>query len=130
MRVDMDKLVAGVLGVLGAYLVLISIWMLVAPGSFFDAIGPFGERNDHYIRDAATFQLALGVLALVAVRRPELRWVAVGVIGLEFVLHAVNHLVDIDETSPAWVGPFDFVGLALASIALVWIFLMLRRERR
>src|SRR5688572_25699822 len=61
-------LVGSLLGFLGLYLIALSLLMLVSPGTFFSEIAPFGAQNDHYIRDGATFQLALGVLALLAVR--------------------------------------------------------------
>jgi hypothetical protein len=48
--------------VLGALL-----WL--TPGFFHDEIGPYGPRNDHYMGDLATWYLALGGVALVAVGR-------------------------------------------------------------
>jgi hypothetical protein len=42
--------------------------MVAAPGAFYELIGPFGERNDHYTRDNATFGVALDAAALLAVR--------------------------------------------------------------
>jgi hypothetical protein len=41
----------------------------ITPGFFYDEIGPFGARNDHYMGDVATWYLALGGALLVAVRR-------------------------------------------------------------
>lgn len=56
--------------VFGAYSVLIGLFMMFAPGTFFDTLGAFGTRNDHYIFDNATFELPLGLLLLAAVRWP------------------------------------------------------------
>ena len=114
----------------GVYFVGVSTWMALDPGSFFEALGPFGVRNDHYIRDAATFQLALGLLALAGVWRPQLRLAALGVIGAQFLLHAINHLADIPEADPEWVGVADFVGLSLAGAALAGLFMAERRRAR
>lgn len=118
-----DPLVAVALLAIGLYLVAVSLLMLVAPGVFYEEIGPFGPRNDHYIRDAATFQVAIGVLALGAFRRPS--WRTPALIGLlvNFVLHAANHLLDIGGADPAWVGPADFAGLAIGAVAICWLLL-------
>ena len=132
--VDRPRPSVDVVGVLlaaqGVILVVLSVFMLVAPGTFFEEIGPFGERNDHYTRDAATFQLALGVLAIVAARRPVLRLVTIGVLALQFLLHLVNHLVDLDEAVPRSVGVVDAVALALGLGLLAWMALLERRAHR
>jgi hypothetical protein len=39
----------------------------------FHEIGPYGERNDHYMGDLATFYLALGAVSLVAAGRASWR---------------------------------------------------------
>jgi hypothetical protein len=121
---------AWILGFIGLYLVGLSLLGLISPGTFFNEIGPFGERNDHYIRDAMTFQIALGILALLAVRQRALRLTAIGLVGLNFCLHGLNHLLDIGEADPEWVGTADFIGLALGTVALVWLFFRVRREER
>jgi hypothetical protein len=47
------------------------VLMVVDPGTFFEEIGPYGIQNDHYIRDAATFTLALGLVLAIAAFRPR-----------------------------------------------------------
>ena len=97
----------------------------ITPGFFYEEIGPFGARNDHYMGDVATWYLALGGALLVAVRRESWR-VPVLVLALtQYVLHSINHLVDISEADPSWLGPADFVSLTLGDVLLAW---MLRRE--
>ena len=46
-----------VLIVFGVYSVLIGLFMMLAPGPFFETLGQFGVRNDHYIFDNATFEV-------------------------------------------------------------------------
>ena len=48
---------------------VLGLLLWLAPGFFFDEIGPYGVRNDHYMGDLATWYLALGAVALVAVSR-------------------------------------------------------------
>lgn len=100
-----------------------SIWMIVSPGSFYDAIAGFGVQNDHYIRDVATFGLAAGGLLLAAVTRPSWRVPALVFAALWYAAHAVNHLADIDRADPDWVGPVDFAALTVGAI----IFAVLAR---
>ena len=100
------------------YLIGLSLLMLVAPGTFFSEVGPFGVRNDHYVRDAGTFQLALGVLALVAAKWRSWRLPALFALTFQFTLHTINHLIDIGEADPSWLGMVDFVGLAAATVVL------------
>lgn len=100
------------------------LWL--APGFFYDQIGPFGARNDHYMGDVATFYLALGAVMLVAVRRPSWRVPVLALALVQYALHALNHLIDVGESDPGWVGPADFVALALGTILVAW---MLRQEQ-
>ena len=114
---------------LAAVQIVLGLWMVVSPGSFFDQVGPFGIRNDHYIGDAATFSLALGVVALVAARRPGWRVPVLAYAVVQYGLHAVNHLVDIGEADPGWAGPVNFANLALATVALAWLLRRALREQ-
>ena len=97
----------------------LGLFMAVAPGTFFDTLGPFGSRNDHYTRDNASFNLATGALLLAAAGRPSWRTPALAFTALQWFLHMINHLVDIDDAEPGWVGVFDAVTLALGLAILV-----------
>ena len=103
---------------LAAYNVGLGLWMTASPHSFFTALGPFGVRNDHYIRDNATFSLALGGVLLAALRRRAWAAPLLAFSALQFGLHAANHLNDIDGAHPHWVGLFDFATLAGTTAAL------------
>jgi hypothetical protein len=118
------------LGAFALYNLALSLFMVVAPGAFFELIGPFGERNDHYTRDNATFGLALGVAALIAVRVRSWRLPVLAVLAVQFALHAVNHLVDISAAQPQVVGPVDFALLTLGAILAVLLAVRARREQR
>ena len=105
--------------VLGALL-----WL--TPGFFFDEIGPYGVRNDHYLGDLATWYLALGALALVAVRRAAWRLPVLTLAFVQYALHSVNHLIDVGDAHPKWLGPANLVSLALTCVLLGW---MINAER-
>lgn len=123
-----DRLLAVGLAALAAYGVVLGVVMVAAPGTFYAEIGPFGPRNDHYIRDTATLNLALGVVALVAVRRASWRLPVLAFAVIQFGLHSANHLLDIGEAEPAWIGPADFAGLLIATLLLAVLLVATRRR--
>ena len=117
-----------VLYVLGASQLALAGWMLISPGSFFDAIAGFGSQNDHYIRDAATFPFAIGVGLLVAAARPSWRFPVLVISAVWYLAHAINHLFDIGESDPDWVGPVDFVSLLVTGLLLAGLAVRVARE--
>jgi hypothetical protein len=118
------------IGVFAAYHLALAAFMTIAPHAFYTAVGPFGPANDHYIRDTATFDAALGVGLLIAARRPSWRVPVLAVVTIQFVLHTLNHLLDIGEAHPAWVGYFDLASLAAATALLLWLLALARRQAR
>jgi len=49
---------------------------------------------------------------------------------VQYALHSVNHLFDIDIAHPQWTGYFDFFSLAAATLVLVWLLrTAIARER-
>ncbi|HWX45687.1 MAG TPA: hypothetical protein VNY52_10250 [Solirubrobacteraceae bacterium] len=104
-----------------AYCFATAALMILAPHVFFADVGPFGIQNDHYMRDTATFYAAFAAALLVAYWRPGWRTPVLCCVALQFVLHSINHLVDIGAAHPHWLGPADFISLALATAVLVWL---------
>jgi hypothetical protein len=100
-------------------------WLL--PGTFFEQVGPFGARNDHYLGDVATFYLALGVVLIVAARRPSWRIPVLALALIQYALHTLNHLIDIGESDPGYLGPLDFALLALGTAGLAYVLSVLVR---
>jgi hypothetical protein len=116
-----------VLVVLAASQLGLAVWMAVSPGSFFDAIAGFGTQNDHYIRDVAVFYLAIGVGLAVAAIRPSWRFPVLAISATWYLAHAVNHLVDIGESDPDWVGPVDFVAILATGLVLLGLAVLAAR---
>jgi hypothetical protein len=111
--------------VFAAVQVLLGALLWLTPGFFFDEIGPYGARNDHYMADLATWYLALGAAAFVAVRRVGWRVPVLAMAFIQYALHSLNHLIDMGDADPGWLGPANFVSLLLATLLLGW---MLRAE--
>jgi hypothetical protein len=120
-RAKPERIIVAGIAVFGATYLGLGIWMAAAPHTFFTALGPFQTYNSHYIRDTATFHLAIGFGFVLALRNVSLRAPMLAIAAVQFGLHSVNHLVDIDSAHPAWVGYFDFFSLAAATLQLAWL---------
>jgi len=109
------------LGAFAVYHLVLAALMAFAPHTFYTDIGPFGVANDHYIRDVATYNAALGFAFAVAVRRVSWRVPVLALTTVQFALHSLNHLIDIGKAHPAWAGYFDFFSLAILTVLLAWL---------
>jgi hypothetical protein len=116
-----DRMMRLLLIVFGLVQIVLGLLLWITPGFFYDEIGPFGARNDHYMADVATFYLALGAAALVSVRRASWRVPVLALALVQYALHALNHLLDIGESDPGWIRPADFVSLTLTTMLLAWM---------
>ena len=114
------------LAAFGAVQLVLGILLWATPGFFFDEIGPYGVRNDHYMGDLATWYLALGAATLIAVRRVDWRVPVIAIALIQNTLHVVNHVIDVSNADPEWLGPANLVSLVLASVLLAG---MLQVER-
>jgi peptidoglycan/LPS O-acetylase OafA/YrhL len=112
--------------VFGAGQLLLGLLLWLTPGFFYDEIGPYPPRNDHYMADLATFYLALGAVALASVSRERWRVPVLTLALVQYAFHSLNHLIDIGDSHPGWLGPANFVSLLLTTVLLGW---MLTRER-
>ena len=101
--------------------------MALAPGTFFAEVGPYGARNDHYVRDMASWELALGIVALVAARRPSWRAPVLAIALVHYALHALNHVLDVGDARPEWLGPANLAALVAGAVLLA---IGLRRAER
>jgi uncharacterized membrane protein len=118
------------LAVFGAVQLVLGLLLWLTPGVFFDEIGPYGVRNDHYMGDLATWYIALGAATLVAVRDARWRVPVLAVALIQNTLHVVNHAIDVGNADPEWLGPANLVSLALTSLLLAWMLKVAREAPR
>ncbi|ULE34923.1 hypothetical protein [Mycobacterium sp. IDR2000157661] len=102
----------------GVYALAIGLFMIVAPGTFFDTLGAFGVRNDHYIFDNASFEVPQGLMLLAAVRWPSWRVPALAFATVHWALHSISHLVDPHHAAGDWVGWLEAGGLVVTTAIL------------
>ena len=114
------------LALLGLVQTLTGLVMLVDPAFFYDQVASFAPESEHFIRDIGTFTLALGLALLWSVRAPAWRLPLLAFALLQFAMHSVNHLVDIDATRTDSHGPVNFVAIAAGT---GFILLLLHGER-
>ena len=107
-----------ILIVFGAYSVALGLFMFFAPGTFFDTLGSFGVRNDHYILDNASFEFPLGLLMLAALRWRSWRVPALAFATLHWGLHAVSHIIDPHHAAGESVGWLEAAGLVVTTVFL------------
>jgi hypothetical protein len=107
---------------LAAVQLLLGAFLVIAPGTFVDKLANYGRgADDHFLRDVGTFYLAVGAALLLAVRHPSWRVPVLFLVALQYALHTINHLVDIGDTDPGWLGPFNFFSLLLVTIVTGWV---------
>jgi nucleoside-diphosphate-sugar epimerase len=107
-----------ILIVFGVYSVLLGLFMFIAPGTFFDSLGSFGARNDHYIFDNASFEFPLGLMMLAAVRWSSWRVPALTFAALHWGLHALSHIIDPHHAAGEPVGWLEAAGLVVTTVFL------------
>jgi hypothetical protein len=107
--------------------IILGLLLWLTPGWFFEEIGPYGARNDHYMGDLATWYLALGGVALASIRWVSWRVPVLVLAFAQYALHSLNHLIDVGEANPSWLGPANLISLVLATVLLGS---MLQSERR
>lgn len=118
-----------VLLIVAASQLLPGILALVAPAAFYDAVASFPPENHHFIRDVGSWQVALGLVALLAWRRPALRVPVLAILAIQYGLHLVSHVIDVNAGDPAWHGPFGLVAEALGAVVLTALALKEYRSR-
>src|SRR3954469_17237717 len=114
--------------VFGVYAVGLGLFMLFFPGAFFDTIGTFGARNDHYIFDNATFEIPQGLLLLAAVRRPSWRGPALAFATAHWALHSISHIVEPHHGAGELVGRVEGGGLVATTVILAFALRTAARE--
>jgi uncharacterized membrane protein len=124
-----DRALTVLIAVFAVVQLLLGIGLWATPGFFYDDIGPYGPRNDHYMGDLGTFYLAQGAVTLAAVRIVSWRVPLLAFAVLQYALHTVNHLIDVGEADPEWLGPANLASIGLTTALLGWMLVAARRER-
>jgi hypothetical protein len=113
-----------VIGLAGVLHLVASLFLLLAPYSFFMLIAHFPPYNRHDAGDIGAFQLPLALGLLLAAREPFRYRVIVLMAAVANLLHALNHIYEgltMPTTLVYWiadVSPLVVIGAALMVVYL------------
>jgi hypothetical protein len=82
----------------GLVFLVLGLWAMIDPESFFDRIATFEPYNQHFVQDIGAFQIGLGAVLLLAVvpLRPDALAVALVGVGIGSGAHLVSHVIGND----------------------------------
>ena len=112
-----------VLLVAAAYHLVLGAFMFFAPGPFQDSVADFPPRNDHFVKDVATFYIALGIVLYISTRRRSWRVPVLVFATLEYGIHALNHLIDVTDAASDGLGWFNFFSVSALTAILAFLAL-------
>ena len=79
----------------GAFTLVLGVWALVAPVSFFDNIGHFPPYNKHFLHDVGAFQIGIGAALLFALAwRDDAILAVLGGAAAGASAHEIAHITD------------------------------------
>jgi hypothetical protein len=111
--------------VLGCLWVVLGLWALTAPESFYAIVAPFAPYNQHFAHDMGAFQFGLGTALLLALRFGDALLVAFGANIAAGVAHELSHTMDsqlgghsYDIPNLALLAALPLLGLVLRSFAI------------
>ena len=121
-------MVPAVLAVSGITQLIVGVWTFVSPGSFYDVVATYPPENDHFLKDVGSWNLALGLAALIAARTPSWQRGMLGVLAVLYAFHALSHGIDVDQADPESSGVVTLVTQVAAAALFAVLFLRARRE--
>jgi hypothetical protein len=107
---------------IGLFLLVLGLWALISPRSFYEQLATYPPYNVHLFHDVGAFQAGLGAVLLLALWRADVLGVTLLGVGVGNVLHFISHVVDRDlggkPSDPVLLGLLALVTVAAAVLAL------------
>jgi hypothetical protein len=97
------------------FFIVLGIWALFSPQSFFDQLANFPPYNKHLFHDVGAFQVGIGSTLLFSLFRRDALGVALVGTSVGAVLHAIAHVIDRDLGGKS-TDPFLLSALALVIV--------------
>ena len=111
-----ERTLRALAGLGAAFYLVIGIWALVAPRSFFDVVASYPPYSKHLIHDLGAFSAGVGAGLAGGLFRLSGLGVALTGGAAASVLHAVSHWMDRGEGGRA-SDPYTLSILALGAVA-------------
>jgi hypothetical protein len=122
-------MIRAVLLVVGVSQLAVGVLAFFAPGAFYDLIASYPPENGHFLKDIGSWNVALGAIALYGAGRPDWHVPLLGFLALQYGLHTVSHIIDLNEAEEDWQGWFALLTQGLGAIVLSALFLRERAAR-
>lgn len=110
-----------ILWVLGLVYLGLGAWAAFWPASFTEELANFGPYNPHLIHDVATIQLTFGGALGIAAYRPSWRTPVLALAAVWNGLHAVSHIVDVDDAATPLMGYGEAAILVVTTLGFTWL---------
>ncbi|HEX8206929.1 MAG TPA: hypothetical protein VF587_12790 [Solirubrobacteraceae bacterium] len=120
--------VTAVIAVVGASQILFGVVAFLFPGTFYDVVAGYPPYNEHFLMDVGSWQIALGALAVYGARRQDWRIGLLGLLALQYALHAIPHFIHFDDAEKS--GQAWFATVALTATAVLLVALLVRERAR
>ena len=115
--------------VVSLFFIVLGIWALVGPDSFFDKLATFYPKNIHLLHDVGAFQLGIGATLLFALFRRDALGVVLMGTSVGAVAHEITHIVDRSRGASNTQNEPYLLGL-LALVLVVTTALHLSQRQR
>jgi hypothetical protein len=101
---------------------VVGLWALIAPQSFYDSIAVFPPFSQHFLHDIGVFQFGIGLVVLLALRWSDALTVTLVAGAVSSVLHLVSHVMDRNIGGRGLIAgtvhPSDYIVLGVVALAL------------
>ena len=111
--------IRSVLVAVGLFYMVTAGLLLLAPLWFFENVGDYPPYNRHFIGDAGSFMLALGLVLLWAVRDPIRYRPMIAIVGAASLVHAINHIIDDFILNPSTFSIMSNMALFIIAFAIL-----------
>lgn len=125
-----DKTWTIVLWLLGLTYLGLGAWAAFSPASFTEELADFGSYNPHLIHDIGSVLLTFGGALVIAAYLPSWRTPVLAVTALWNGLHAVSHLVDIDDAATRQLGVGTAALTVVTALGFAWLARLSARSSR
>ena len=122
-------MIRAVLLVVGVSQLAVGVLAFFAPGAFYDLVAAYPPENHHFLKDIGSWNVALGAIAIYGAGRPDWQVPLLGFLALQYGLHTISHIVDLNDAEEDWQGWFALVTQGFGTIVLAALFLRERAAR-
>lgn len=125
-----DKTWTIVLWLLALLYLGLGTWAAFWPASFTEELADFGPYNPHLIHDVSTIQLTFGGALVIAAYVSSWRTPVLALAALWNGLHAVSHIVDVNDAATPLMGYGEVAILVVTTLGFAWLARLSARSAR